>query len=157
MTRFFHKEASFAGAASSREAPTTIACYLYELYRCKGNLLEEITIPSVNVPVSLGWLQLLTMSIARRATGSSRYSDFDDLPDIEPPVVPRLREYRVTPYSQRIERQRAALRASIYAVCFALGVAAGLGTARAFQPQQPAAQAGVAVAEQPVVTIRTLR
>ena len=95
------------------------------------------------------------MSIARRPTGSSRYSDPDGLPLAEPPVVPRLREYRVTPYSRRLERQRALLRGAIYVVCFVLGVAAGLGAAQVLRPKTTA-PAGLAVAEEPAVTVRTL-
>ena len=87
------------------------------------------------------------MTIARRSSGSS---DPDGFPLGEPPVLPRLREYRVTPYSRRLERQQALVRVAIYALCFVLGVAAGLGAAQVLRPQ-------AALAEDPVVTVRTLR
>ncbi|MCC2667694.1 MAG: hypothetical protein K0Q72_165 [Armatimonadetes bacterium] len=97
------------------------------------------------------------MSFAGRATGSSRY-DPDGDPIGEPPGVPRLHEYRVTPYSRRAEQRARVIRTTIYALCFVSGVAAGLGTAHILRPQPAASAAPVtAVAEQPVVTIRSLR
>jgi hypothetical protein len=89
------------------------------------------------------------MSIAPRATGSARYLDPDDIPEVEP-LVPRLQEYRVTPISRRAERRARIVRTCLYALCFSAGVVAGLGTARALKPSAP-------LAEQPVVTIRTVR
>lgn len=89
------------------------------------------------------------MSLAQPAPEPRRTRQDDPFIALTPPLVPRLREYRVVPL--HAHRKAKLVRAAIYVACFLVGIGSGLLTARLLGAPAPRG-----AEEQPVVNIRTL-
>jgi len=90
------------------------------------------------------------MSLAQSFPEPRRTEPVEPPALLTPPLVPRLREYRVVPQDEH--RRMQYIQVAVYVLCFVVGIAAGLLVARLLSAPSTAG-----TTEKPQVIIRTLK